>query len=519
MRCAIYTRVSTDEQAQPEYSSLQLQAELCQHYIQVHREEGWAVGGVYEDAGLSGKDLKRPALQSLLGEVRRGQVDVVVTYKLDRLSRSLKDFYVVWEVLQRHDVTFVSATQAFDTSTPAGNLMLNVLLSFAQYERELTAERTAAKMKARAQKGLWNGGYVPFGYSYEPALHQLRPHPVDSVTVSTIFDLLANRRKPSEVCSHLREAGVRTKQRTITGPEGKPTVVGGRHFRTDIISRMVANPVYKGFIACQGELYPGLHEPLIPEETWEEANRLLADNRRPRQAGQGVNGRDEHVHLLKGILRCGHCGSTMTPYPSGNKNPVTGQPYLYYACTAIIHGSKDVDCPLRSLPARKIEAAVKQSLSEAAHTPGLLEGLVAQRTKQVKANLTDLRKAQRALQSELEPVDQQLARLVKLFREDDDIPEALKEECLLLDRQREGLRAELRDLGNEVDSLEQQAPNAALIRRQLVELGMKLERADLPEQKLLLQASLTRITVNRWQPKAKQAPKTAGACEVQIRKK
>lgn len=161
MRCAIYTRVSTEEQTQPPYSSLQTQQEICEHYIEVQREKSWQMADVYEDAGYSGKDLDRPAMQRLLYHVTQGKLDVVIAYKLDRISRSLKDFYDLWEVLKQHGVTFVSATQNFDTWDSAGNLMLNILLSFAQYERELTMERTATKMKARAQKGKWNGGWVP----------------------------------------------------------------------------------------------------------------------------------------------------------------------------------------------------------------------------------------------------------------------------------------------------------------------------------------------------------------------
>lgn len=167
MRCAIYVRVSTDEQAQPEYNSLQLQAELYQHYIAVQREQGWVVAEVYEDSGFSGKDLKRPALQRLLRGVRRGEIQVVIVYRLDRLSRLSRHFYDMLGIFEASGVKFVSAKESFDTSTPAGNLMLNMLLSFAQFEREMTAERTATKMRARAQKGMWNGGYVPYVYEYD----------------------------------------------------------------------------------------------------------------------------------------------------------------------------------------------------------------------------------------------------------------------------------------------------------------------------------------------------------------
>jgi len=166
MRCAIYTRVSTDEQARSDYSSLDRQRELCASYVDLHREDDWKVTEVYEDGGYSGKDMHRPALQRLLHDFTNGKVDAVVTYKIDRVSRSLKDFYDFWELLQEHKVTFASATQQFDTSTSAGMLMLNILLSFAQYERELTRERTLSKMAGRAERGLWNGGMVPIGCDY-----------------------------------------------------------------------------------------------------------------------------------------------------------------------------------------------------------------------------------------------------------------------------------------------------------------------------------------------------------------
>jgi DNA invertase Pin-like site-specific DNA recombinase len=157
MRCAIYTRVSTDEQARSEYSSLERQKEVCASYIEIQKEEGSHLAGVYEDGGYSGKDLSRPGLQELLQDVRDRKIDVVVTYKIDRISRSLKDFYEFWEVLKEHGVSFVSAAQHFDTSDSTGMLMLNILLSFAQFERELTRERTLSKMAGRAEKGLWNG--------------------------------------------------------------------------------------------------------------------------------------------------------------------------------------------------------------------------------------------------------------------------------------------------------------------------------------------------------------------------
>lgn len=150
MRCAIYTRVSTNEQAKQEYSSLERQREVCEHYIEIHKEDGWKPGGVYEDPGYSGKDLVRPGLQDLLEDIRQGKIDIVVTYKIDPISRSLKDFYQFWEILQQNNAKFVSATQNFDTSDSTGMLMLNILLSFAQFEREMTREIRSSQQAACA---------------------------------------------------------------------------------------------------------------------------------------------------------------------------------------------------------------------------------------------------------------------------------------------------------------------------------------------------------------------------------
>lgn len=168
-RCALCTRVSTDDQARGDYSSLQSQKDICEHYVSVHQMENWVVTHCFEDPGYSGKDMNRPGIQALLSEIRARNIDVVVAYKIDRISRYLPDFYDFWRTLERHDVNFVSATQNFDTGTPMGMLMLNMLLSFGQFEREMTAERTFDKLSERAKRGKWNGGWVPIGYEYDKA--------------------------------------------------------------------------------------------------------------------------------------------------------------------------------------------------------------------------------------------------------------------------------------------------------------------------------------------------------------
>ncbi len=269
MRCAIYTRVSTDEQALSEYSSLKRQEEICRNYIDIQAEKGWRVAAVYEDAGYSGKDFQRPGIQELMEDVRAGKVDAIVTYKIDRISRSLKDFYDLWEILKAHNVTFVSATQHFDTSDSMGMLILNILLSFAQFERELARERTMSKMAGRAEKGLWNGGHAPLGFDYVTETQMLRPNPQEVPIIRFVYRRVIETRSTCAVANEANACGYRTRVRTRTRRDGSQQAVGGKRFDEGMVAAIVRNPVYKGFVRYGGMLYPGKHEAIIDEATRE----------------------------------------------------------------------------------------------------------------------------------------------------------------------------------------------------------------------------------------------------------
>lgn len=489
MRCAIYTRVSTDEQAQPNYNSLQLQAELCEHYLEVHREQGWVVAGLYEDAGYSGKDLNRPALQRLLRDVRRGDVQVVVAYKLDRVSRSLRDFYEFWGVLQAAEAIFVSATQSFDTSAPAGNLMLNVLLSFAQFERETTAERTAAKMRARAQKGLWNGGYVPYGYAYDRSQQLLLPDGDEAPIVARVFREFVRLGSAWRVCEELNREGLRTRSRVI-GRAGNPRQVGNTPFRPDTIRSLLQNPIYIGLIRCQGETFPGRHEPLIPPALFEQANALLAD----RQSSPRRSSQDQHVHLLKGLVRCGDCGSTMTPYPSG-KIGKEGERYLYYVCTAVLRDQRGCPCQVRRLPVRRLERAIAVLLSSLADAPAVLSSHLRRCTATDRKELQSLSSRRANLLSSLQDIERQLSALVAHFGKD-EVPVYVSEEIVRLDEQREEIRKEIGTMEARIEELREGTVSEEELLERLSVLSRGFEGLSLQEQKAILQGIVGRIEVD-----------------------
>ena len=365
VRCGIYCRVSVVEASDPEQNSIETQRSICQHYVEVQREKGWVVAENYEDVGCSGRDLDRPAMQRLLRDVRSGAVQVVISYKTDRISRSLKDMVGFLGILEDAGATFVAATQAFGTSNSSGALLLNVLMSFAEFERQVCIERTQARMRSRAQRGLWNGGVVPLGYSYDNKEQLLRPDPDEAAVVRTIFDLAIEHGRLGIVRDLVNSAGHRTKvRRTSASP------VGGRAFTYDGIRGIVRRPLYAGFVRCGDELFPGVHEPLVTEETWRAANHAVgrADRGSPCH---GSSGRDQHVHLLKGILHCGHCGTMMTPHPAGKASP-SGQQFSYYVCTDALRRPSDSGCPIRRLPAGKLDDAIVHVLTDLSRDPRLL---------------------------------------------------------------------------------------------------------------------------------------------------
>src|SRR5438067_2049873 len=270
-RCAIYTRKSTEEGLDQAFNSLDAQREACGAYILSQAGEGWEpIKTLYDDGGFSGGSMERPALKQLLADITAGKVDVIVVYKVDRLTRSLADFAKIVEILDAKGVSFVSVTQAFNTTTSMGRLTLNVLLSFAQFEREVTGERIRDKHAASRKKGIWMGGNPPLGYDAHE--RKLIVNPAEAETVRSIFALYLElgcvRRLKDAVDRH----GWITKR--FTTAAGR--IQGGRPISRGHLHRILANPIYIGRIAHKGQLHPGQHEALIEAETWEAVQAQLA---------------------------------------------------------------------------------------------------------------------------------------------------------------------------------------------------------------------------------------------------
>jgi DNA invertase Pin-like site-specific DNA recombinase len=391
--------------------------------------------------------------------------------------------------------------------------MLNILLSFAQFERETTAERTAAKMRARAQRGLWNGGFIPLGYDYDPRSQLLTPSPDEAGIVRRIFENVIALGSVARVCDGLTAAGLMTKPRTVGTRNGGSRMVGGRRFRPDGIRSILRNPIYLGRIRCQGETYPGKHEPIVSRDVWERANAVIAA-RSPR--GSTSSPRDEHVHLLKGVIRCEDCGSTMTPYPSG-KTGKGGERYLYYVCTAVSHNQTGCPCQVRRLPARRFEQAVLRLLSELAASPAAVRESMRRCANADARKLRTLKARRVEYAATAGRLDGALRRLVACFEQEGPVPIYVGEEIRRLDARREDLRAEIAQMDERIVELRGRVEDEATLLDRLSVFRESLDTLGLEDQKALLQAIVGGIVVNLWTPEGQNIGSPERALKARIR--
>ena len=324
LRCAIYTRKSTEEGLEQDFNSLDAQREAGEAFILSQKHEGWVILPTqYDDGGYSGRTLERPALQRLLADIGGSKVDIVVVYKIDRLTRSLLDFAKIVEVFDAHSVSFVSVTQAFNTATSMGRLTLNVLLSFAQFEREVTGERIRDKIAASKKKGMWMGGYPPLGYDVKD--RKLVINEAEAETVRYIFSRYQELGSVRLLKEQLYAGGIVSKRRTA--PDGRP--YGGKPIARGALYHMLQNHLYRGEIVHKNQAYPGEHEPIIDDDLWHEVQKTLAANRVDRGAGKG----DHHLSLLAGLIYDAH-GGLMTPSHAVKK----GVRYRYYVSKSLLTG-------------------------------------------------------------------------------------------------------------------------------------------------------------------------------------
>jgi site-specific DNA recombinase len=372
-RCAVYTRKSSEEGLAQDFNSLDAQREACEAYIASQKHEGWKlIRTHYDDGGWSGGTMDRPALIQLLADIGAGKVDTVVVYKVDRLTRSLADFAKIVEIFDANGVAFVSVTQQFNTTTSMGRLTLNMLLSFAQFEREVTGERIRDKIAASKQKGMWMGGHVPLGYEADG--RTLRINSQEAETVRKVFDLYLELGNVRQVKDRADDLGLITKARKSANGEA----LGGRPLSRGYIYKLLANPLYVGQIAHKGTSHPGQHPPIIPTETWSTVQERLKEHTR---GAQRTSRKTEPSPLAGKVFD--ETGQPLTPTHAVK----SGRRYRYYVSRQLVLGALDSGATKFKgwrIPARELERIVADAIARLFADPSALA--VALRQAQVPAS-------------------------------------------------------------------------------------------------------------------------------------
>ena len=400
VRCAIYTRKSTDEGLDRDFNSLDNQREAAENYIRSQRHEGWeVVPDRYDDGGFSGGNLDRPALKRVLADIKDGRVQRIIVYKIDRLSRSLLDFARLAEFFEEHGASIVSVTQQLDTSTSMGRLTLNMLLSFAQFEREMVSDRTKDKVRAARRRGKWTGGMPPLGYDVAPEGGKLLINAAEADQVRAIFHLFLEVRSLTAVSQELNRRGWCRKSWTTKKGVARP----GQAWDRITLRRVLTDPIYIGMSKLGGETFRGEHEAIVPKGAFEKVHTILEGN--GRDGNSRV--RTEMGAILRGLLRCAACDAAMSPAYTMKRNYI----YRYYVCQKA-QKSGWATCPTKSVPAARVEDFVVDHIRALGKDPALCRETFRQALAQVVAQRRGLRAEAKHIAADTGKARDEVDRLV-----------------------------------------------------------------------------------------------------------
>ena len=403
IRCAIYTRKSCEEGLDQDFNSLDAQRESAEAFIASQQHEGWkCIPELYDDGGFSGGDMDRPALHRLVNDIVAGKIDCVVVYKVDRLSRSLLDFARIMSTFDEHGVSFVSVTQQFNTTHSMGRLTLNILLSFAQFEREIIGERIRDKLAAQRRRGKWAGGIPVLGYDVDRSntSPRLVVNAEEARRVRQIYKQYLQLGSLLPVVQWLDKREWCNKMWTTK--KGLPR--GGRPFDKPALHSLLTNPIYAGKVKHKGDQFDGEHEAIIDTGLFEQVQYHLRQNKR----GSGNRVVNKHGALLKGLIHCTSCGYCMTHTFSRSR----GTMYRYYKCCTAIKSGADA-CPGRSIPANQIESMIVDQIREIAKDTVLLDEVDNQVSLDLTEEIDELKTQMRQFDKQIKRDMAELARLEK----------------------------------------------------------------------------------------------------------
>jgi site-specific DNA recombinase len=479
VRCAIYTRKSTDEGLNQDFNSLDAQRDAGTAYIQSQASEGWRLlPDRYDDGGFTGANLDRPALRRLLADIQGKKIDCVVVYKVDRLTRSIRDFAKIVEILERHCATFVSVTQQFNTTTSLGRLTLNILLSFAQFEREIISERTRDKQILARRRGKWTGGHVPLGYDLEDGC--LVVNEAEATHVRRVFEWYLDGHSVHGIVAKCEDLGWRNKQWATN--EGK--TFGGHSMRKCHIYTILANPLYAARIRAADETVAATHPRIIEDNIFDLVQQKLKENTR----NPGNEHRPKLEALLRGLLYCACCGSAMSPSYSSSKN----RRYRYYVCLRTMQRNGD-GCTTRAVSAPVVEEAVVESVRRFVMTPEVIEATARMARQRLAEELSQYREELKSVNVRVRNTKSQLVRAKTI---DAERKAALGEIITVAEAKAEELR-------NTMARGERLRFDDRMVRQQLQSFDDVWKRMTIQEQARLLKQLIERVGYDAREDKVK----------------
>ncbi len=481
IRCAIYARKSTEEGLDQEFNSLDAQRESAENFIASQQHEGWVcLPERYDDGGFTGGNMERPALKRILSDIETGGIDCVVVYKVDRLSRSLLDFTRIMEIFDKRGVSFVSVTQQFNTTSSMGRLTLNILLSFAQFEREIISERTRDKMSAARKKGKWVGGIPVLGYDVDPRGGRLVVNEEEAERVRAIYQLYLEHKALIPVVQEIERLGWRTKLRiTQKGIER-----GGKPFTKNSLFRLLTNVIYAGKVNYKGNIYDGEHDAIIDGDLWQRVRDALRKN--GRTGGKEV--RNKYGALLKGLLYCTPCGTGMM-HSYTVKN---GKRYRYYVCLNAQQRGW-ATCPTKSLNAHEIETAVVEHIRGLGTNEEMIAATAAKVREQSDKRMVELDVERRGHERKLGRLHTRLRKLVgESVAAASDGRSAIDQLASLQERIRT-LEQRMTAIGEEVISLQREALDERDLARALSVFDPVWESLSPREQARIIRLLVERV--------------------------
>jgi len=482
-RCAAYVRVSTEEQAAKEYSSLDAQQERIAALVEQRKSDGWKLTETYRDAGFSAKDTNRPAMKQLIRDAQDHKFDMLIVYKFDRLSRSVLDGARLMEFFKNQDILFVSVTENFDTATPSGELMVNNMFSMGQWERRMISTRTKDKIVAERAKGMWTGGCPPLGYDLiKPK--GLKVNPKEAEQVQTMFRLYLEQQSLDRALK-LINGKYRTKRWT---PENGQ-IKGGKPFFKSTFIHILKNPLYIGKVRCHDDLADGQHEAIIEPKVFEDVQQLFARN----FSHQSSVGKNKKEFLLKGLIHCAHCQTPMTSYHVYSR---TRKLFRYYRCVSTTQKGYDA-CPVKWVPADEVEKAVIQRLSFLWDNPTLIEQSLKSAQDQASAMVPALKQQLGDKREEGKRIHQEAEKLFQAIGQMGAGNSLIQEKLEQLDQRKKQIEIEITELEMNLEKAKNQSVDAEKFRKALAGFGEKFKTLDFLMRQRLLSLVVQRIDYDK----------------------